>query len=91
MCESFSKPWTEQRNGVWVLRDSDGYTMRVGPKNDIWRWSLRPPGGGYDVYSGTESDRETAQLRAEEAYKKLHEEIRKTMDSNRGKDGKTGV
>lgn len=90
MSESSSKPWTEKRNGIWIARDSDGYTMRVGPKKEGWQWSLRPPGGGYDVYSGTEADRETAQLRAEEAYKKLHEEIRRSMEGNREK-GNTGV
>jgi hypothetical protein len=32
-----------------------------------------------------------AELRPGEAYKKLHEEIRKSMEGNRGKGGNTGV
>jgi hypothetical protein len=84
MCKCTSKPWTEQRNGSWVARDMDGYTMRVSQKKGSWRWNLRPPGGGYDVYSGTEADRESAQQRAEKAYQGLHEEIHKSNEARRG-------
>lgn len=84
MCKCTSKPWTEQRTGAWITKDMDGYTMRVSPKKGAWRWSVRPPGGGYDVYSGTEESREIAQQRAEKAYQGLHEEIHKINEERRG-------
>ena len=78
-CGSTSKPWTEHKDGAWVARDSDGYTMRVSQKKGSWHWNLRPPGGGYDVCSGTEADRESAQKKAEKALQGLQDEIRKSL------------
>lgn len=82
-CGGPSKPWTEQRNGVWIARDADGYTLRAGPKKGSWRWTVRPPGAGYDVASGMESDFETAKARAENAYQTLHEEIQRINEGRR--------
>jgi hypothetical protein len=79
MCGAAAKPWAEQRHGVWVARDMDGYTLRVAPRKGEWRWCVRPPGGGYDVSSGTESDLEKAKAQAETAYRLLYEEIRKSL------------
>ena len=67
--------WTQQANGAWVARDADGYTLRVVRRKGSWQWSVRPPGGGYDVYSGSEADCSSAQQRAEAALQGLMAEI----------------
>jgi len=78
MCESTSKPWTQQKSGSWVATDMDGWTMRVSQNKEAWHWTVRPPGGGYDLYSGDEADLSIAQRRAEAALQRIHEEIRKS-------------
>lgn len=39
-------------------------------------------GGGYDVYSGTETEFEKAKSRVEAAYQQLKEEIRRSWEKN---------
>ena len=67
--------WAQQASGAWVARDADGYTLRVVWRKRSWQWSVRPPGGGYDVYTGSEADCLIAQQRAEAALQGLMAEI----------------
>jgi len=67
--------WTQQASGAWVARDPDGYTLRVAYRKAAWQWSVRPPGGGYDVYAGSEADCASAQQQAEAALRGLIAEI----------------
>jgi hypothetical protein len=67
--------WAKQASGAWVARDPDGYTLRVVWRKGSWQWSVRPPGGGYDVYTGSETDCSSAQQRAEAALQSLMAEI----------------
>ena len=82
-CGGKSKPWTKHKDGAWVWRNSDGHTLRVVEKNGSWHWKVRLPSGGYDVYSGIQPDRESAQMEAEKALQGLLEEIRKSFDARK--------
>lgn len=82
-CGGTSKPWTQHKDGAWVWRNSDGYTLRVIDKRGSWHWKVRPPSDEYDLYSGTQPDRESAQKEAEKALQGLNEEIRKSFDSRK--------
>ena len=73
-----AQPWVQKRAGLWIGRDSDGYSLRVAYRKGAWRWSVRPPGGGYDVYSGTEMDIAMAKKKAEMSLHALMDEIRGT-------------
>ena len=46
---------SEVRPGYWPSSDSDGYTLRVRLKEGVWRWTVQPPGGGYDLFYGSKS------------------------------------
>lgn len=72
--------WTEQRPGHWITKDSDGYVLRVRSKGGDWLWTVRPPGGGYDVYSGQAPELALAQQQAEAALQGLMDEISRIHD-----------
>lgn len=50
--------------------------MRAKPTPKGWYWSVRPPGGGYEVYSGEEAQLDLAKVKAERALEGLLQEIR---------------
>jgi len=73
-CES-SRPWTQERAGLWTARDSDGYTLRVAWKEGAWRWSVRPPSAGYEIFAGVEADVALAKDKAEAALRDFIAEL----------------
>ncbi len=80
MSQPHQHPWQVQRDGrTEVARDSDGYRLRIAPTGDTWHWAIRPPGGGYDVLSGSAPDSQTAKKLAEHALADLYREIREAM------------
>ena len=70
-----TRPWSETRPGYWLSSDSDGYTLRVRRKAGVWRWSVQPPGGGYDLFYGSNHELEEARENAESALKGLMDEL----------------
>ncbi len=73
---SSSEPWTEIKPGLWVRTDSDGYTLRVRQREAGWRWSVQPPGGGYDLFFGTDHELAEAIENADSSLRGLYDEIR---------------
>lgn len=70
-----TRPWSEIRPGYWLTADSDGYTLRVRHKEGTWRWTVQPPGGGYDLFYGSNHELEDARESAETALKGLLAEL----------------
>jgi hypothetical protein len=79
-----ANPWTEIKPGYWLRTDSDGYILRVRRKASAWRWSVQPPGGGYDVVFGTKHEADDAKESADESLQGLHAELKATWNARRG-------
>jgi hypothetical protein len=72
-----ARPWSEIRPGYWLFSDSDGYTLRLRFKEGQWKWTVQPPGGGYDLFYGTNPDFQEARDSAEAALRALMDELRR--------------
>jgi hypothetical protein len=80
---SNSQSWTQKSEGLWVARDSDGYMLQVCYAKGAWRWGVRPPGGGYDVFSGNEPEAGIAREKADAALRGLMHEILEAREKAR--------
>lgn len=67
--------WHQRTTTSWRSIDADGYTLTVVQRGGAWDWSIRPPGGGYDVAKGTCESLDAAKAAAEERYRALMDEI----------------
>ncbi len=73
--------WRQTAPSRWVGRDSDGYSLRVAETRAGWKWSVHPPGAGYDVGSGLADTREAAIEAAKASYSSLQEEIARSFEA----------
>jgi hypothetical protein len=74
-------PWRQTGKSTWVARNEDGYVLRVAGYGHKFKWSLRPPGGGYDVSLGVSDSFEEAKLAVGDAMEQLSQEIRRSFDA----------
>lgn len=73
--------WHQRTTTSWRAVAIDGYTLTVSQRHNIWEWSVRPPGGGYDLFKGTSDSLEAAQVAAQDRYRALGEEFATRMNS----------
>jgi hypothetical protein len=75
--------WRQRTTTSWRAVDSDGYTLTVLQRGAMWEWSVRDPGGGYDLYKGTSDSLEAAKVAAQDRFRALSEEIAVRMNARK--------
>lgn len=60
--------WRQKTTTSWVAKDLDGYALSVRQRGSLWHWTIRPPGGGYDLFTGNAGTADGAKTDAEQRY-----------------------
>ena len=67
--------WVQKSESAWAARDIDGYIVKVALRDGSYVWTIRPPGGGYDLFTGSASSATNAKAAAEARLAALASEL----------------